>query len=112
MLVSYIGPKSGLRYTFPVVYAETDTGLVTVTPKSETTWWQNFRAPMDCYVWYRGEPRPATGEVVSGEDSTDLLAEYALAHALLARQFGISANRFELRGRDQSGLAVVRFSIG
>ncbi|WP_424008537.1 hypothetical protein [Haloferax denitrificans] len=88
-LVSYVGPKSGRRYTFPVAYAVAGGGIVAVTPKAESNWWKNFRRPMACRLWYRGQRREATGEVVTGESAADLLDRYAAAHGLLARELGI-----------------------
>ncbi|KTG13539.1 hypothetical protein [Haloferax profundi] len=42
LLVSYVGRKSGIRYTFPAVYAAAGTDLVVVvTPKADSNWWKN-----------------------------------------------------------------------
>ncbi|POG54571.1 hypothetical protein [Haloferax marisrubri] len=90
VLVSYVGPKSGRRYWFPVAYAVAGGGIVAVTPKAESNWWKNFRRPMACRLWYRGQRREATGEVVTGEFAADLLDRYAAAHGLLAGELGIS----------------------
>ncbi|WP_225316400.1 MULTISPECIES: hypothetical protein [Haloferax] len=115
LLVSYVGKRSGRRYTFPVAYATAGEDLVVVTPKADSNWWKNFRTPMMCYVWYRGDRRTVIGEVVTGETATRLLDNYVSAHRLMARGLGFSgdqSNRAAELDDARKALAVVRFSLG
>lgn len=59
LLLSYVGRKSGRRYTTPATYRRTDDGVVLFTPAEATNWWRNFRGgyPVDVLVrgeWHRG----------------------------------------------------------
>ncbi|MFC7203876.1 hypothetical protein ACFQJC_10135 [Haloferax namakaokahaiae] len=107
ILVTYLGPKSGRRYTFPVAYERVGPSLVVVTPKAESNWWKNFRRPMNCFVWYRGHRRSVTGEVVEDERKRSLLRRYADGHRLAARELGIADGPVE----DHPEIAVVQFSF-
>ncbi|MFB6129290.1 MAG: hypothetical protein ABEJ28_00520 [Salinigranum sp.] len=69
LLLSYEGRRSGRRYTTPVLYRRTDSGVDLFTPAAETTWWRNFRgghpaSALLCGTWRRGR-----GEVVADEAS-------------------------------------------
>lgn len=111
-LVSYVGERSGRRYTFPVAYVRVDGAVVAVTPRRESNWWRHFRTPATCTVWLRGTARAATGEVVTGEDRDPLLVAYVDAHGLLGRMLGFdpaaSPERVAAADRD---LAVVLFAL-
>lgn len=109
LLVSYEGRRSGRRYTFPVVYAERNDGLIVVTPKTETTWWRNFATPHPCSVWLRGTGRTAVGEVVRADERSAALATYVEAHGLLGRFFGVSTAT-EPGADHHEDLVVVRFA--
>ncbi|KAB1196649.1 MULTISPECIES: nitroreductase/quinone reductase family protein [Haloferax] len=115
VLLSYVGPKSGRRYTFPVAYARDGDGVVVVTPKADSNWWKNFRTPTTCRLWYRGARRAAVGAVVTGEGAIELLDTYASTHGYVARSLGVSDEPEEYRTsleETAKTLAVVRFSFG
>lgn len=105
VLVSYVGARSGHRYTFPVLYGRHGDALVAVTPRRESCWWRQFREPRPCTVWLRGTARSATGEVVEDATRERLLAAYRAAHPLAARFLGFDD------GRPDRTLAVVRFRL-
>ncbi|WP_410765075.1 hypothetical protein [Haloferax sp. DFSO60] len=107
VLVSYVGPKSGTRYTFPVAYERVGSALVVVTPKAESNWWKNFRRPMECFVWFHGKRRNVTGEVVEDERKLSLLRRYAEGHRLAARELGLSGDSSE----EHPEIAVVQFAF-
>ncbi|MFB6108511.1 MAG: nitroreductase/quinone reductase family protein [Haloplanus sp.] len=114
VLVSYVGRRSGRRYTFPVAYHRLDGAIVVATPKRESNWWRNFREPRSCRVWLRGDARAATGEVVTGDERGALLAAYVERHPRLGRLLGVDAalvarpDRLAESSRD---VAVVRFVL-
>ncbi|SFR32253.1 nitroreductase/quinone reductase family protein [Halogeometricum limi] len=109
VLVSYVGPRSGRRYTFPVVYARVDERLVVVTPGRESRWWRNFRRPRACSVWFRGEERPATGTVVSGDERKQLLGAYGDEHPRFGRRLGVGSREEPETAAEE--LVVVRFAF-
>ncbi|WP_416839315.1 hypothetical protein [Haloferax sp. DFSO52] len=115
VLVSYVGPKSGRRYTFPVTYASAGDELVVVTPKADSNWWKNFHSRTTCRLWYRGARRAALGEVVTGETAIELLDTYASTYGYMARSLGVSGDsgdyRTSLKDAAQT-LAIVRFTFG
>ncbi|MFB6166545.1 MAG: hypothetical protein ABEJ31_15405 [Haloarculaceae archaeon] len=114
VLVSYEGPRSGRRYTFPVAYHRRDGAVVAVTPATESNWWRTFRQPYPARVWLRGRRYETTGERVTGEAAERLLSEYFGTHSLLARLLGfprdLAAAPAE-RDRAMRELAVVRFEL-
>jgi hypothetical protein len=114
LLVSYVGKTSGRRYTFPVAYARAGDDIVVVTPRADTNWWKNFRDPLQCYVWFRGDRYTAIGGVVTGETATQLLSVYASTRRLIARELGLSGDSSR-RAADldarQNGIAVIRFTF-
>ncbi|WP_411968305.1 hypothetical protein [Haloferax sp. YSSS75] len=116
VLVSYVGPKSGRRYTFPVAYARDGMDLVVVTPKADSNWWKNFRSPTTCRLWYRGARRAAVGDVAEDESARQLLSTYTSTLPFAARSLGISADSANDGATPEDAahetLAVVRFSLG
>ena len=112
-LISYVGRRSGQRYTFPVAYHPLDGAVVAVTPKEETNWWRNFQHARECRVWLRGKEYNATGTVVTGEECDTLLAGYVDSHGVLGRILGVDPIPEEQSqsGESDHGLAVVRFAI-
>lgn len=73
ILLSYEGPKSGRRYTTPVLYWKSDNNLVLLTPADHTNWWRNFRGGYSLKVLLQGDWRSGHGKVVTDE-------EHVLAH--------------------------------
>lgn len=114
VLVSYVGRRSGRRFTFPVAYARSDGAVVAVTPKGESNWWRNFREPRECRVWLEGTEYAATGAVVTGDERGSLLATYFESHGLLGRFLRSDADPAatpDRLSRANSDLAVVRFTL-
>lgn len=109
VLVTYRGRQSGRTYAIPVAYARTNGTLVTVTPKSETVWWTNFRESVACTLRLRGRRRTAHGTLVDDDDRAELLATYAEQRPILGRLLGIDATR--AAGSSSQDLAVVRFVL-
>ena len=112
-LISYIGRRSGQRYTFPGAYHRLNGAIVVVTPKGETNWWRNFQEARECFVWLRGKEYTAMVKLVSDEEREPLLVAYVRTHGLLGRILGVNAT-FEAPSRPVesiNGLAVVRFII-
>lgn len=113
-LLSYVGPKTGRRYTFPVAYVRSDDEAIVVTPKRDTDWWRNFQDSRRCTLWLRGTERAAVGTVVTGEDRNSLLVDYFDVHGVLGWMLGFggdptaSPDRFAEAKRD---LAVIRFAL-
>jgi hypothetical protein len=64
-LLSYDGQVTGERYTTPVGYSQSGDILHVVTVRERSEWWKNFREPHACTLVLRGEPRRASGEVVT-----------------------------------------------
>ena len=115
LLLTYRGRRSGRPYSLPVLFERVDGRLVVVTPGRESTWWRNFETPRACTVWYRGEPRPATGAVLDGDDRDRSLRAYLENHGLLARvlEFGPDpTNDPEAIARARRELVVVAFAFG
>lgn len=114
LLVSYVGRRSGRRYTFPVAYHQLDGAVVAVTPKRESSWWRNFQDARECRVWLRGSERTAIGEVVTGHERGVALREYFENHELLGRVLGSEMDSVESPDQlaEANGdLAVVRFTL-
>lgn len=112
-LISYVGCRSGQRYTFPVAYHHLDGAIVAVTPKEETNWWRNFQHVRECRVWLRGKEYSASGKLVTEEERDQLLAGYIESHGLIGRILGVDPVPGEQSqsGESDHGLAVVRFAI-
>lgn len=68
ILLSYEGRKSGRRYTTPVLYWQSDDGLVLLTPADRTNWWRNFRGEYSLKVLLQGNWRTGWGEVDADEE--------------------------------------------
>lgn len=114
VLVSYVGCRSGRRYTFPVAYHQLDGAIVAVTPKRETNWWRNIQGPRECRVWLHGREYTATAALVTDKGRDSLLAGYVEDHPLLGRILGVETDPAAPPGRrvDSShDLAVVRFAL-
>ncbi|MFB6184600.1 MAG: hypothetical protein ABEI96_08605 [Haloarculaceae archaeon] len=110
VLVSYVGPRSGRRYAFPVVYHRVGDAVVAVTPRTESNWWRNFRTPRRCTVWLRGTNYAASGAVVTGDERGPLVDAYFERHGLVGRMLG-SDRGGRSRARPYEDLAVVRFAL-
>lgn len=114
VLVSYVGSRSGRRYTFPVAYHQRDGTIVAVTPKRESNWWRKFQDPRECRVWLRGNEYTVTGELVTDDERELLLAEYVEDHGLLGRMLGVDIDpiaRPDQRTESNRDIAVVRFTL-
>ncbi|WP_435194217.1 hypothetical protein [Natronomonas sp. EA1] len=114
MLVSYVGPRSGRRYTFPVAYARFNDATIVLTSKRESAWWRNFQQPRECYVWFEGEVYPATGRVLTGHERGRLLGEYLERRPFLSRLLGIDTTHRaapDQLSRANPEIAVVRFTV-
>lgn len=114
ILVSYVGSRSGRRYTFPIAYHQLDGAIVAATPKGESNWWRNFQQPRECRVWLRGTEYTVTGELLTGDERNPLLAEYVENHGLLGRMLGVdtdSTARSDQRVESNPDVAVVRFNL-
>jgi deazaflavin-dependent oxidoreductase (nitroreductase family) len=112
VLLSYVGPRTGRRYTTPVAYARSEGNVVVVTPNRESNWWRNFTEPRACRLWLRGTARTATGVVVTGTERERLLAAYVDSHGLLGRSLGADGRATpEELARTNRTLTVVRFTL-
>ncbi len=114
ILISYVGPRSGRRYTFPVAFHEDDGTVIVLTPTRESNWWRNFRQARECRIWLRGRKHLATGEVVTEDDRESLLAPFFEKNRLLGRLLGMDSDvttDSEKRTRPTGQLAVVRFFL-
>lgn len=67
LLLSYVGRRSGRRYTTPAMYRDRPDGVDLFTPADATAWWRNFRGGHPADVLVRGAWRAGRGEVVPGE---------------------------------------------
>lgn len=113
LLVSYVGSKSGRRYTFPVAYKRFDTGVVAVTPKHESNWWKNFRTARQCTIWIRGRRGSVTGTLVTDDDRQQLLTDYFDTYRFLGRILDFeddSTTSVDQSERTKRDLAVIRFT--
>ena len=66
-VLGYEGRRTGRYYETPVLYRETDDGVVLLTPMGVTNWWRNFEGGHPASVLLRGEWRDGTGEVVTDD---------------------------------------------
>lgn len=115
VLLSYEGRRSGKRFTFPVAYKRIGDGIVVITPMSDSNWWKNFQESQECVVWFRGTEYSASGELVTDDESTDLLVEYFDTYGILGRILGFGghpASSTEQFTQAKRSLAVVRFDLG
>ena len=112
-LISYIGHRSGHRYTLPVAYHQLDGSIVAVTPKGKTNWWRNFQHSQVCHVWLGGKEYKATGKIVTDSERESLLAGYIETHGLLGRILGVDSlpEKPSQTVESDHGLAVIRFDI-
>jgi len=93
VLITYVGRRSGLKHTLPVMYANRDNELVVVVGyHKHKKWWLNLRnqsAPVE--VRYRG--RLLEGSATAVEGDADIiaprLAEYCRKFHASARKRGI-----------------------
>ena len=53
MLLTFIGKKTGKRYTTPVGYVRQDDHLIVFT---HSAWWKNFRGGAPVSMWIAGKP--------------------------------------------------------
>lgn len=72
-LFTYVGRKSGRRYSFPLGYFRADQ---TIAIFAGNPWWKNFREPAPVTVYLGGKPHNGMAQVVArpGEAQAWLLA--------------------------------------
>ncbi|WP_423745039.1 nitroreductase/quinone reductase family protein (plasmid) [Haladaptatus sp. SPP-AMP-3] len=118
MLLSYVGRRSGTRYTTPVAYDRREDTLVATTLRHHSNWWKNFREEHPATVWLRGTRRKTTGLATTdtreiAEFVRSALVRYGIERA---RWLGLKIEGDELPTVEEleavaPELVVVRFSI-
>ncbi|EFW92440.1 hypothetical protein ZOD2009_09033 [Haladaptatus paucihalophilus DX253] len=118
MLLSYVGRRSGTRYTTPVAYDRREDTLVATTLRHHSNWWKNFREEHPATVWLRGTRRKTTGLATTdtreiAEFVRSALVRYGIERA---RWLGLKIEGDELPTVKEleavaPELVVVRFSV-
>ena len=113
LLLGYEGRRSGQYYETPVLYRETDDGIVVLTPTTHTTWWRNFEDGHPASVLLRGRWRDGVGTVVTDADAvtTQLCWLFGSIRRLTQRLVGRAlpeTNRLRRLGTD---LVLVRIRL-
>lgn len=92
MLMSYIGHKSGKRYSTPMNYIEIGDVLNTISSR-ERVWWRNLRAGADVILRLRGAEIPARARAIEGQaEVTDKLYLILKTAPQLAKYLGVRIN--------------------
>lgn len=90
LLLTYIGRKSGKRYTIPVSYVD-DGDVVTILSYRTRIWWKQLKANPAVVVEIRGRRFEGLAEVID-DDQTAIVAgllAHLQAHPLLANGYHI-----------------------
>lgn len=114
MLISYEGRKSGRRFTIPVVYKSVNGAVIVVTPTAETNWWKNFKSGRQCRLWVEGKKRPATGQVVTGDEQRQFYRLYFQKFRTLGWILGFGRNAADSTqqlNEMKAALTLVRFDL-
>lgn len=97
MLVTYIGQKSGKKYTTPVNYFQAEDELgkyLATTSKSERVWWRNLRGGAPVMVRIQGRDLSATAEVFEDQQSvTQGMYEFLSQTPQMAKYFKVELNQ-------------------
>ena len=93
ILVTYVGRRSGLKHTLPVMYANWEQELIVMVGyHGRKKWWLNLRnEPAPVEIRYRGNPLKASAVAVEGDAEViaPRLAEYCRKFQSSARKRGM-----------------------
>jgi hypothetical protein len=89
-LFSYIGRKSGRRYSFPLGYFRAGQ---TVVIFAGNPWWKNFRAPAPVTLYLDGQPVDGIAQIVTQpSEAYGWLLAYLRALPSYAKFYGVTLN--------------------
>lgn len=91
LALTYVGSKSGQKFTLPVNYVrdlDNDNRLL-VTSTPARTWWRNLRDGRPVTLRLRGETVEATAEVMEGVAGSEWLTLYFRGTPQMARYFDV-----------------------